>query len=67
MAKAEADNINNLEERINTAEKKIDALAQDAAEIKGILTNMPAAWQVMWFILAIMGGAFAIIRFGIVH
>lgn len=56
--------VSSLEKRFDRFEGKLDALVKDVSEIKGRLTAMPTTWQLVGLVLAILGAAFAIIRFG---
>lgn len=57
----------NLEKRFDRFETKLDAVVKDLAEVKGRVNAMPTSWQLLGMILAILGAAFAIIRFGLAH
>ena len=52
----------------------ITGIRTDVAELKGRMTGiegrlaqLPTAWQMFSFMLALMGSLFAIVRFGIPH
>lgn len=46
-------------------ESKLDTLIKDVAEMKGRLSAMPTTWQMVALVFAILGGGWAIIRFGL--
>lgn len=56
-----------LEKRSERIEGKLDGLVKDVSEIKGRLAGIPTTWQLVGLIFAIMGGSFAILRFGLPH
>lgn len=56
--------LDKLEAQIEKQNTKFDNLLKDVAEIKGRLTAMPTTWQLVALIFAIMGAAFALIKFG---
>ena len=57
--------VTSLEKRFDRFEAKLDSLIRDVAEVKGRVSAMPSTWQLVGIILAVLGAAFAIIRFGL--
>ena len=57
--------LTSLEKRFDRFEAKLDALVKDVAEVKGRVSAMPSTWQLIGIVLAVLGAAFAIIRFGL--
>ena len=61
-----------VERRMEALERKLDQLidavnkiAVDLAEVKGRVNSLPNTWQLISLVVAIFGGAFAIIRYGV--
>lgn len=59
--------LDRLEAQMEKQNTKFENLQKDIAEIKGRLSAMPTTWQLVALIFAIMGAAFAIIKFGMPH
>jgi hypothetical protein len=59
--------ITRLEKAFDKIDAKLDGLVRDVAEVKGRVSAMPATWQLLGMIFAIMAATFAFVRFGMPH
>ena len=58
-----------LDGKLETIDAKLDtkASATDLARIAGRVEALPTTWQMITLAFGILGGAFLILRFGLVH
>lgn len=47
------------------AELKLKSSASELSEVKGRVASLPTIWQLIGLVFVILGGAFAIVRFGL--
>ena len=57
--------VSHLEKDMTELKADVKAIRLDMAEVKGKLSGMPNTWQIVGLVFAIMGGSYAIIRFGL--
>ena len=55
--------------KLASIEAKLDTMASatDLARIEGRVEALPTTWQMITLVFGILGGAFLILRFGLVH
>jgi hypothetical protein len=66
---ATMDRFGAIESRLSRIEVALEAKASasEVADLRGSIKHLPSIWQTITLVFVIMGGAFAITRFGLPH